>query len=370
MYSKDRNDKISKLWKGKSLVERYGEEQAKKFIEIFKQRKGKHLPEETKRKISIKLKSLTMNHTGLFKKGNHQIFGFKKGHIPKNKGVKSGKIIKCYNCDKEKYFQPNSIKKNKRFFCSSKCQREFTRGKNHPMYNKKHPREIKKIIGIKSKETWGNKEFIEEYFNKKYPIGKRMELLNLIRSGLTLKDIHKESGLAIETIKKILIKSGLNNNELKNNQKRKLSKQRKKDWGDEKYRENNLNKMNKTYNRWRSNPTTHPRWKGGIAFEPYDIKFDNQFKREIRKRDNQICMLCLIHREKIRRALNVHHINYDKKLTIKENCLSLCDSCHSKVNENREHWTKFFQSLLTEKYGYKYSDKDIVININDNINSS
>jgi len=127
--------------------------------------------------------------------------------------------------------------------------------------------------------------------------------------------------------------------------------------------------MNKTYNKWRSNPTTHPRWKGGIAFEPYDRKFDNQFKRQIRKRDNQICMLCLIHREKIRRALNVHHINYDKKLSILENCLSLCDSCHSKVNENREHWTKFFQSLLSEKYGYKYSDKDIVININDNINS-
>jgi hypothetical protein len=105
-------------------------------------------------------------------------------------------------------------------------------------------------------------------------------------------------------------------------------------------------------------------WKGGISFEPYDENFTKLFKINIRKRDNQVCMMCGIHREKIRRALNIHHINYDKKLSIPENCISLCDSCHGRTNDNREHWTKFFQSLLSERYGYKYSsNKEVILEV-------
>ena len=97
-------------------------------------------------------------------------------------------------------------------------------------------------------------------------------------------------------------------------------------------------------------------WKGGKSFEPYGLSFNNIFKRRIRKRDNQICMMCGIHREKINRALNVHHINYDKLLSVLQNCISLCDSCHSKTNVNRKYWIKFFQSILSEKYNYQYSE--------------
>ena len=96
-------------------------------------------------------------------------------------------------------------------------------------------------------------------------------------------------------------------------------------------------------------------WRGGISFEPYNKYFNNKFKRAIRKRDNQICMLCGIHREKLNTSLSVHHINYNKLLSLKENCISLCKSCHTRTNSNREHWTKFFQSLLSERYGYNYS---------------
>jgi hypothetical protein len=98
----------------------------------------------------------------------------------------------------------------------------------------------------------------------------------------------------------------------------------------------------------------HPNWRGGISFEPYNEKFDNKFRREIRQRDNQICMLCGIHKEKLNRALQVHHINYDKQSSIKENCISLCNSCHTKTNFNRESWTNFFQSILSKTYGYSY----------------
>lgn len=107
----------------------------------------------------------------------------------------------------------------------------------------------------------------------------------------------------------------------------------------------------------------HPNWLGGKSFEPYNEFFNTKFKKVIRKRDNQICMLCRTHREKLKRTLHIHHINYDKLLSIKENCLSLCDSCHMKTNFNRKHWINFFQSLLSEKYGYQYDNKEIILNV-------
>lgn len=95
-------------------------------------------------------------------------------------------------------------------------------------------------------------------------------------------------------------------------------------------------------------------WNGGSSFEPYDEKFNESFRKLIRKRDNQVCMLCGIHREKLNRALDVHHINYDKLLTIPENCISLCTSCHIKTNSNRKSWVDFFKSIMSRMYGYKY----------------
>jgi len=105
----------------------------------------------------------------------------------------------------------------------------------------------------------------------------------------------------------------------------------------------------------------HHLWKGGISFEPYDKKFNNKFKRAIRKRDNYICLKCGKHQEKQKRALTIHHIDYNKELSIPQNCCAICNSCNSEVNFNRKHWTKFFQSLLSEKYGYQYSKTNEII---------
>jgi len=106
-------------------------------------------------------------------------------------------------------------------------------------------------------------------------------------------------------------------------------------------------------------------WQGGISFEPYTNEFNKKFKIAIRKRDNQVCMLCGIHREKLNKVLFIHHINYNKELSIPQNCLSLCNSCHTKTNSNRGHWIKFFQSLLSERYGYEYSEnREIIIRQN------
>lgn len=105
----------------------------------------------------------------------------------------------------------------------------------------------------------------------------------------------------------------------------------------------------------------NPNWQNGISFLPYSSKFNNRFKRKIRKRDNHICMLCGTHQEKLSRTLTIHHINYSKILSIPQNCISLCNRCNILVNYNRDKWTVFFQSLLSEKYNYKYSEDQKIV---------
>jgi len=106
-----------------------------------------------------------------------------------------------------------------------------------------------------------------------------------------------------------------------------------------------------------------PGWKGGLSFEPYDENFNYSFKKRIKLRDNNICQIC--YQNKI---LNVHHIDYNKQLTIEENCISLCQKCHAKTNWNRHSWVQFFQDLLNKKYGYEYDNNKIVITLkNENL---
>lgn len=104
----------------------------------------------------------------------------------------------------------------------------------------------------------------------------------------------------------------------------------------------------------------NPNWRGGLSFEPYSKEFQEQFKEFIRQRDNLSCIKCNLfqddHLKMYNRKLHIHHINYNKKLTIPENCCVLCQRCNSEVNFNRAHWTKFFQSLLNARYGYQYGD--------------
>ncbi|MCK9429569.1 MAG: hypothetical protein M0R17_06155 [Candidatus Omnitrophica bacterium] len=89
-------------------------------------------------------------------------------------------------------------------------------------------------------------------------------------------------------------------------------------------------------------------WKGGISKEPYSFDFNEELKMLIRKRDNFKCQLCSAP------AVNVHHIDYNKKNSNQNNFVTLCDSCHIKTNFNREQWTTFFHSLLSKLYGYNY----------------
>ncbi|MFA5764443.1 MAG: hypothetical protein WC915_06565 [archaeon] len=118
--------------------------------------------------------------------------------------------------------------------------------------------------------------------------------------------------------------------------------------------------------------TKNPMWKGGISFEPYPLTFDKEFKKLIRERDNFTCLKCNTFEADAKKLygknLTTHHIDYIKENTFKENCCAVCVRCNAEVNSNRHHWTKFFQSLLAEKYGYKYSENgEIILEVNNEI---
>lgn len=72
-------------------------------------------------------------------------------------------------------------------------------------------------------------------------------------------------------------------------------------------------------------------WKGGQ--KEYPREFNSIFKREIRERDNHICAIC-----KMENARCVHHIDYIREHTFKENCITICVNCHGKTNANRKYW--------------------------------
>ena len=102
----------------------------------------------------------------------------------------------------------------------------------------------------------------------------------------------------------------------------------------------------------------HPNWKGGVSFEPYCEKFDDEFKEKIRNEFNRTCFLCnrteeeimeeMKSRNKSEHRLSIHHVNYNKNCLCSDSkCefVPLCISCHTKTNFNRGYWEK----LITDK---------------------
>jgi hypothetical protein len=63
----------------------------------------------------------------------------------------------------------------------------------------------------------------------------------------------------------------------------------------------------------------------------YPPEFSIEFKRYIRERDGYLCSnpAC---RRKLR--LDVHHIDYNRYNTTKENCISLCRNCHVMIHQS------------------------------------
>lgn len=98
------------------------------------------------------------------------------------------------------------------------------------------------------------------------------------------------------------------------------------------------------YASWQSKNRTGPNsysWRGGPI--PYPAGWIETLRKAIRQRDGHKCQLC--GRTGGRRALDVHHIDYNKDNLDPKNLVSLCMKCHRATNNNRDAW-RFRLTLL------------------------
>ena len=84
-------------------------------------------------------------------------------------------------------------------------------------------------------------------------------------------------------------------------------------------------------------------WKGGISFTPYTTDWTETLKRSIRERDKYTCQICGKNP-----AIDVHHIDYNKKNCNSGNLITLCRSCHIKTNVKRDYYSKLLNNIIAE----------------------
>ena len=98
----------------------------------------------------------------------------------------------------------------------------------------------------------------------------------------------------------------------------------------------------------------HPTWKGGISFEPYCVKFNREFKERVRAFFGYRCVECEMTTEENGRAIDVHHVNYDKMMCcndVKPLFVALCRKHNSAANHDRENWQEHYTEIIMNRYG-------------------
>jgi len=85
----------------------------------------------------------------------------------------------------------------------------------------------------------------------------------------------------------------------------------------------------------------HPGWKGGASTLPYGVGFTRKFKRLIRERDNNKCQRCGTKKNKSR-ALEIHHIDFDKTNNDPTNLITVCGKCNIYFNFHQEESLQAF----------------------------
>lgn len=88
----------------------------------------------------------------------------------------------------------------------------------------------------------------------------------------------------------------------------------------------------------------NPTWAGGKSYELYGENFTKELKDGIRVRDNYTCQLCFAPENGHRFCC--HHIDYCKQHTVRENLITLCGTCHRRVNANRLFWEAHFSKIM------------------------
>jgi len=93
-------------------------------------------------------------------------------------------------------------------------------------------------------------------------------------------------------------------------------------------------------------------WKGGLSYEPYcPIWSDKEYKQYIRDRDGNKCLNPYCSKNNSR--LTIHHIDYNKKNCSPSNLITVCSSCNSRANTDRDWHTTWYQALVYMRYNNK-----------------
>ena len=98
----------------------------------------------------------------------------------------------------------------------------------------------------------------------------------------------------------------------------------------------------------------NPRWLGGISFEPYCPKFNDDLKRRIRAFFENQCVMCG-NPNPNGNALSCHHCTYDKMVCCNDNpvqFVALCHRHHTATNNgNRARWEAMLHRCIDEIWG-------------------
>ena len=93
----------------------------------------------------------------------------------------------------------------------------------------------------------------------------------------------------------------------------------------------------------------NPSWIDGLSFEPYTKEWMNKlYKKTIMDRDNNQCQNTVC--TKKYNSVGLHHINYKKKDCSRINLITLCQSCNSRANFNRNEWEQHYLKIMEAKY--------------------
>lgn len=103
-------------------------------------------------------------------------------------------------------------------------------------------------------------------------------------------------------------------------------------------------------------------WKGGISFDPYCEKFNNEFKERVREFFSRRCIICNKTEEEEGRKMSVHHVDYDKQVCCNDRSpafVCVCSRHNLIANGNRDKWSYIFHYIISEIYDGKcYYTKD------------
>jgi len=103
--------------------------------------------------------------------------------------------------------------------------------------------------------------------------------------------------------------------------------------------------------------SNNPQWKGGISKLPYCTNWTKEYKEEIKERDGYQCLnpYCFGRAKR----LHVHHIDYTKTLCGPDNLITVCNSCNSRANKDREWHIAWYRTILSNRYSYNYKTKEV-----------